>query len=303
MSYNTEFTQEGASGAALPLRDLPNPLFINTILLGGSTVQKLAAAKAAGFAQVELWRQDVEGYEPGAAALGQHMRQLGLGLTDHQVLLDFDGAPDDIRDAKRQEAIALLKRAQALGADTVLTPASTRKDVVAERVVDDLRWLAREAAARGLRVAYEGMAWSTLTYTVPAAWATIQAVGEPNMGLVVDAFHMFSRGRDASDLQDIPVDRIFLLQLSDLMEDIDLPNIIDIARHRRLLPGQGRFPVTHLVGCLLEAGYKGPVGLEVFNDVMKARDPMEVAQASMAALRQTLAAALAEIAEVAHAPH
>jgi 4-hydroxyphenylpyruvate dioxygenase len=302
MTDNTEFTQGGTNAAAL-LRDLPNPLFINTILLGGPTMQKLAAAKAAGFAQVELWRQDVEAYDAGATALGQHIRQLGLGLTDHQVLLDFDGAPDEIRDAKREEAIALLDRAHALGATTVLTPASTRKDVVAERVIDDLRWFAREAATRGIRVAYEGMAWSTLTYTVPAAWATIQAVGEPNMGLVVDAFHMFARGRDANDLRDIPAARIFLLQLSDLMEDIDLPNIIEIARHRRLLPGQGRFPVTNLVARVLEAGYTGPIGLEVFNDAMKARDPMDVAQEAMAALRKTVAAAVTEAAEAAPVPH
>ncbi|WP_347558730.1 sugar phosphate isomerase/epimerase family protein [Robbsia sp. KACC 23696] len=299
MTRDTDFAQDPAATSALP-HDLANPLFINTILLGGPTVQKLAAAKAAGFAQVELWRQDVEAYDAGAAALGRHLRQIELGLTDHQVLLDFDGAPDEIRDAKRQEAIALLDRAQALGANTVLVPASTHKACVAARVVDDLRWLAREAATRGLRVAYEGMAWSTLTYTVPAAWATIQAVGEPNMGLVVDAFHMFARGRDANDLRDIPIDRIFLLQLSDLMEEIDLPNIIEIARHRRLLPGQGRFPVTDLVARLLDAGYKGPIGLEVFNDAMKARDPMDVAREAMTALRSTVAAALAETAGASH---
>jgi len=300
MKTNTDWTNLNHDTEAV-LRDLSNPFFINTILLGGPTTDKLAAAKAAGFAQVELWRQDVEAYDAGAQALGQHMRQIGLGLTDHQVLLDFDGAPDEIRDAKRQEAIALLDRATALGANTVLTPACTHKDCVAERVVDDLRWLAREAASRGLRVAYEGMAWSTLTYTVPAAWATIQAVGEPNMGLVVDAFHMFSRGRDVSDLQGIPVDRIFLLQLSDLMEEIDLPNIIQIARHRRLLPGQGRFPVVDLVATLLESGYKGPIGLEVFNDAMKARDPMEVAREAMSALRRTVAKSITEA--TAHVSH
>jgi len=34
-------------------------LFLNTVLLGGTAEAKLAAARAAGFEQVELWRQDV----------------------------------------------------------------------------------------------------------------------------------------------------------------------------------------------------------------------------------------------------
>lgn len=262
-----------------------NPLFINLILLGGPPEGKIKAAQLAGFNQVELWRQDVEASAAGPEGLAATLQASGVALTDYQVLLDFDGAPDSIRDDKRAEALRMLDTAVKVGAKTLLSPASTRADCVAERVVDDMRWLAREAAARNLRVAYEGMAWSTINFTLPAAWACVQQVNEPNMGLVVDAFHMFARGRDASDLDGIPMDRIYLVQLSDLMEEIDLPNIIEIARHRRLLPGQGRFPISTILDRLKQSGYAGPIGLEVFNDVMKARDPEAVAQEAMAALK------------------
>ncbi len=40
-----------------------NPLFINTILLGGTPAQKFAAARGAGFEQIEILTHDVEGYE------------------------------------------------------------------------------------------------------------------------------------------------------------------------------------------------------------------------------------------------
>ncbi len=36
-------------------------------------------------------------------------------------------------------------------------------------------------------------------------------------------------------------------------------------------------------------GYSGPIGLEVFNDALKARDPHEVAREAMAALEAVLA--------------
>lgn len=261
-----------------------NPLFINLILLGGPPERKINAAQQAGFDQVELWRQDVEAFGAGPEALAATLQASGVGLTDYQVLLDFDGAPDAMRDSKRAEALRMLDTAVKVGATTLLTPASTDAECMPERIADDMRWLAREAAARHLRVAYEGMAWSTVNFTLPAAWACVQQVNEPNLGLVVDAFHIFARGRDASDLDTIPMDRIFLVQLSDLMEEIDLQNIIDIARHRRLLPGQGRFPISTILDRLKQSGYAGPIGLEVFNDVMKARDAETVANEAMAAL-------------------
>ena len=98
------------------------------------------------------------------------------------MLLDFDGAPDAIREAKRAEALRMLDTAVGVGAKTLLTPACTRKDCVADRIEEDLHWLAREAAQRGLRVAYEAMAWSTINHYTPDAWQTLSFgnVGQPS---------------------------------------------------------------------------------------------------------------------------
>ena len=262
-----------------------NPLFINTVLLGGSTEDKIAAAHAAGFDQVELWQQDVDAEPGGAVPVRDTLRRNGVGLTDFQVLLDFDGAPDRRREAKRAEALRMLDTAVLVGASTLLTPASTDPDCDPGRVVDDLRWLATEAHQRGLRIAYEGMAWSTINYTTPAAWHAVQQADMANLGMVIDAFHIFVRGRDASDLDGIPMARIFLVQLSDLAHPLaDLHDVKQIARHQRLLPGAGYFPVHTIIDRLKAGGYGGPVGLEVFNDAMKARDPRDVTREAMTAL-------------------
>lgn len=262
-----------------------NPLFINTIILGGSTNDKIAAAGDAGFDQIELWRQDVVGFQKGAPSLKAELAKRHVALTDYQVLLDFDGAPDSIRDSKRLEALSMLDTAVALGTDTLLAPACTRPDCVVSRIEEDLGWLADEAAIRGLRIAYEAMCWSTVNFLTPAAWDLIQRLNRPNLGLVVDAFHIFARGRTAADLAGIPADRIFLVQLSDLTEKPDLSNIVQIARHHRLLPGHGYFPVKTILTHLRAIGYAGPMGLEVFNDDMKASNPFGVACEGMAALK------------------
>ncbi|MEW7848758.1 sugar phosphate isomerase/epimerase family protein [Massilia aurea] len=262
---------------------MTNPLFVNTILLGGSSRAKIAAARTAGFDQIELWRQDVEAESGGAAGIVQALD--GIGLTDFQVLMDFDGAPGARRDAKRRDALQMLDLAAQLGAGTVLTPASTDPDCDAARIVDDLVWLAQQAAVRQLRIAYEGMAWSTINHTTPSAWRSVQQAGQSNLGMVIDAFHIFAARRDASDIDGIPADRIFLVQLSDLDHAVEVGQLVETARHHRLLPGAGCFPLDSLLQRLKAIGYAGPIGLEVFNDAMKARNPMTAAHEAMIALR------------------
>ncbi|AYD05163.1 4-hydroxyphenylpyruvate dioxygenase (plasmid) [Neorhizobium sp. NCHU2750] len=264
-----------------------NQLFLNTVLLGGTTNDKIQAVSAAGFDQIELWQQDLDAFPQGAQRLGLQLRQARVGLTDYQVLLDFDGAPNEIRGEKRTEALRMFDDAICLGAKTILVPASTRKDCVPGRIDEDMKWLCSEAAQRGLRIAYEAMAWSTVNSTTPAAWELVKRLDQSNLGLVIDAFHLFSKGRTINDVVDIPDDRIYLVQLSDHAGEIDPARIVQIARHNRLLPGNGSFPLTDLVRHLQDIDYGGPIGLEVFNDELKSQPPHQAAGKAMASLLKT----------------
>ncbi|WP_158784848.1 sugar phosphate isomerase/epimerase [Pantoea sp. BAV 3049] len=266
-----------------------NPLFINTVLLGGTPEEKIEAAATAGFSQVELWRQDVEAATGNTVDLSNLLKGHNLALTDYQVLLDFDGAPEEMRQSKRDEALQMLDTAVSLGATTLLTPASTQQNCIAEREEEDIHWLAREAGKRGLRIAFEAMAWSTHINNTAAAWKLIQQVNEPNLGLVVDAFHIFVRSRTVADLAGIPMDKIFLVQLSDLIVLPAQGELVDTARHKRLLPGQGSFPLYTLMDYLESEGYSGPLGLEVFNDDFNQQNPADVAREAMHALKRCCA--------------
>lgn len=275
-------------------RSFDNPLFINTIVLNGTVEQKVAAACGAGFDQIELWRQDIDGYAGGPESFGRWIQRQPIGITDYQIIRDFDGAPGEIREKKRVEALDTLDTAVKIGARVVLTTASTDPSCDANRVDEDMRWLAREAAAKELKIAYEYLAWSIVNFTLPAVWDLVKRLNEPNLGLVIDDFHTFARGRDAHDLEGIPVDRIYLVQLSDLNQGKlyhpDHPSyreqVVDTARHQRLLPGYGQFPIETILQPLREANYSGPIGVEVFNDDMKAQDPQKVALEAMSALRK-----------------
>jgi len=267
------------------MRFRDNNLFINTVLLGGTTEEKIRAAAEAGFGQIEIWRQDIEAAGGNPAEIARQLKHHSLGLTDYQVLLDIDGAPDGMQKQKRKEALAMLDIAVALGATTLLAPASTHPDCIAERETDDLYWLAREAAKRDLRVAFEAMAWSTHINTTNAAWRCVEQINEPNLGLVTDAFHIFARNRTVADLAGIPMNKIFLVQLSDLQALPTSEEVKETARHHRLLPGEGNFPLQSLLNYLAANRYSGPLGLEVFSDMLSHKPPREVAGEAMQALR------------------
>jgi len=263
-------------------------MFINTVLLGGNLQEKLSAASIAGFRQIEVWQHDVLEHIEGLEDFKQRLGGGGIGIADYQVLRDFDGAPDALRESKRAEALAMLDVAAGIGADMVLATASSDPLCVSHRIEEDLHWLSREASSRHLRIAYEGLAWSAINFTLASAWQTVKRVSEPNLGIVVDPFHLFVRGGNASEMDGIPMERIFIVQLSDSHLDNcdDLQIVIDTARHHRVLPGQGWFPLHTILDRLKAGGYSGPIGIEVFNDKMKVRDPREVAMEAMLALSQ-----------------
>lgn len=92
--------------------------------------------------------------------------------------------------------------------------------------------------------------------------------------------------RAASNLDAIRADRIELAQLFDLEHSVDLQHVIDTARHHRLLPGQGHFPLGAILDRLRAIRYASLIGLDVFNDDMKAQDPQTVAREAMSALKR-----------------
>lgn len=264
---------------------MSHSFFLNLVLLGGEPDQKLQAAREAGFDQVEIWLEDVHACQHGAAWLKQQQP----GFINLQVLRDFAGAPGHLRQQKRDELQQFIETAQALGCDTIQAPATTRADAISEQVDEDLRWLCAEAARHNMRIMYEPMSWCSVDNTLPKAWQRLQRIDQPNIGLVVDLFHINALGGDASHLDGIPAERIYEVQLCDMpYQPIpqDTQAIVSLAKHQRLLPGAGVIDIDSFVGKLKHIGYQGPVGIEVFNDDLKRLPPHEAAQLAYAALQR-----------------
>jgi 4-hydroxyphenylpyruvate dioxygenase len=164
-----------------------------------------------------------------------------------------------------------------LGVETVLVCSSVSDDAVADlhQLAEQLATVAGRAGERGLRIAYEALAWGRHVSTWDHSWAAVAEADHPALGLCLDSFHVLSRGGDPAGFAAVPGEKIFFLQLADaphLRMDV-----LQWSRHHRLFPGQGAFDLAGFLRCVLEAGYAGPLSLEVFNDVFRQSDPVRTA--------------------------
>ena len=147
---------------------------------------------------------------------------------------------------------------------------------------EQLHALGNLAQERGVVIAFEALAWGTHVNRICHAWEIVRLADHPNVGLAVDTFHLLAKGDDASALSDIPSSRIVFLQVADAPHlSMD---ILQWSRHFRCFPGQGTLDVVGMVDAVVSAGYRGPVSLEVFSDVVREAPAAETALVGMRSL-------------------
>ncbi|MFF3918609.1 bifunctional sugar phosphate isomerase/epimerase/4-hydroxyphenylpyruvate dioxygenase family protein [Streptomyces sp. NPDC001852] len=270
---------------------------IATVSLSGTLTEKLAAAARAGFAGVEIFENDLLACPLAPEEIRARCADLGLSIDLYQPMRDVEGVPDEVFVRNLRRARHKFELMNRLGADTLLVCSSVSPDAVDDdaRAAGQLARLAELAEEFGIRVAYEALAWGRHVNIYDHAWRIVETAGHPALGLCLDSFHILSRGSEPEDLggiADIPGEKIFFLQLADA--PLLAMDALQWSRHYRCFPGQGGFDVAGLVRHVLAAGYRGPLSLEVFNDVFRQADagPTAVdAHRSLLLLKEAVGAA------------
>ncbi|MDV7270926.1 TIM barrel protein [Thioclava sp. A2] len=256
---------------------------ISSISFSGQLEDKIEAAAAAGFDGIELFREDIIGFEGAPEDIPVFARNAGIGIVSLQSLRDFEGLAGDAREAALRRAERFLDLARRVGAPMLIVCANTRPEASAETAVlaADLAELARMAADRGLTLGYEALATSAHINTLEAAWEVVRNVAAPNLGLVVGAVHLFAMETDPAFLAQIPPERIALVHLADAPTTrIDRALL---TQSFRLFPGQGNLPVAALYSQLLALGVSAPMSIETFNDQIRSLPPSQIARDGMRA--------------------
>jgi 4-hydroxyphenylpyruvate dioxygenase len=250
---------------------------IATVCLSGSLAEKLHACAAAGFDGVEIMDADLVAAYESPEEIKALCDRLGLTIDLFQPFRDFEGVDEAIFAENLRRAEAKFDVMERLGADTILLcsnvgTATIDDDELAARQLGEL---ADRAAARGIRIAYEALAWGRFVDDYRHAWRIVQLADRPNLGTCLDSFHILSRGHDPAGIEQIDGDKIFFLQLADaptLQMDV-----LSWSRHHRLFPGEGDFALTGFLAHVIRAGYTGPLSLEVFNDTFRQTDVVRTA--------------------------
>jgi 4-hydroxyphenylpyruvate dioxygenase len=229
---------------------------IATVSLSGSLNEKLDAIAAAKFDAVEIFESDIVTLQP---------------------FRDFEGMPDGQRARVFARAERKFDVMQELGCDLLMICSNVSPDSIGgiERTAADLRELGERAAKRGLRVAFEALAWGRHINDYRDAWEAVRRANHPTVGLVLDTFHILARKTDLGAIRSIPRDKLFLVQMADA--PLLQMDYLSWSRHFRNFPGQGDLPLVEFMEALAATGYNGPLSLEIFNDQFRAGSARSVA--------------------------
>jgi 4-hydroxyphenylpyruvate dioxygenase len=250
---------------------------IATVSLSGTLSEKLEAAAAAGFDAVEIFENDLLSFDGSPADVRRIAEGLGLAIVLFQPFRDFEAMPEPQRGRNFDRAERKFDVMQSLGTDLLLVCSNVQPSALDDdsRAAADFAAMAERAAARGLRVGYEALAWGRHVNRWAHAWKIVQEASHPALGLIVDSFHTLAIDDDPSGIATVPADKLFFVQLADgprLSMDV-----LSWSRHFRNFPGQGQLPVADFLRAALATGYRGPLSLEIFNDDFRAAPARQTA--------------------------
>jgi 3-dehydroshikimate dehydratase len=250
---------------------------IATVSLPGTLDEKLTAIAGAKFRGVEIFENDLLSFNGTPAEIRRMIDDLGLTTITFQPFRDFEGMPEPRRERNFARAERKFDLMQELGCDLLLVCSNVSPDALGgiDRAAADFHELGERAAKRGLRVAFEALAWGRHINDYRDSWEVVRRADHPAVGLVLDSFHILVRGTDLNPIRAIPKDRIFLVQIADApLLDMDY---LSWSRHYRCFPAQGDLALDRFMEALQATGFDDLLSLEIFSDRFRAGSARSVA--------------------------
>lgn len=262
----------------------------------------IRAAAEAGYQCVELRDAKIARYLGAGGSLGglrAQMRDAGVAGLSINALEDSTLHVGEAFEPILARCRTLCEWAKALDCPYVIAvpsflaaggppgggprPVGLAETEVRRRTAASLRKMTAEAAGFGVRVGFEFLGFPTCSVsTLRAARGIIDDVGDPRLGLVIDAFHFYVGGSQPEDLDGLDASRVFIVHL----DDAEAGDPAGLADAQRLLPGEGVIPLRALITRLRAAGYRGAYSLELFRPEYWTWDPVELARRGLECMRR-----------------
>ncbi len=220
---------------------------------------------ASGYNAIGIWRPKLDDYgeEKAVELLCEHQ----LNISSLQWIGGFTGSDGrSYRDAFH-DALDAIQLAADIRAKTVVVLAGGRSGHTLNHarrlLLTALRDLAEAAQAVGVHLALEPMhigcasQWSFIN-TIPQCLDVIAEIGNPNLGLVFDCYHVAQDCFDRRLIHAI-APHVRLVQLGDSKH-------APMGEQNRCPLGHGRVPVQEIIQSFFEGGYEGYFELELVGE-------------------------------------
>lgn len=227
--------------------------------------QDAAAYVARGFTGIGVWRPKLDDF--GLERTIELLAESSLAVTSLSWAGGFTGSDGRAFDDAVADAIHAVRDAANLRADTLIVLAGGRNNHIRNHVrrtfCDALQEIAHVAEEFGVRLAIEpihpgcGDEWSFVN-DLQSTLDIIECVASPNVGLVLDTYHV---GMDEEVVRWLPdvVPHLHLVQFGDGKHS-------PMGEMNRCLLGEGSVPIRTIYETLCEHGYDGPMEAEVIGE-------------------------------------
>jgi sugar phosphate isomerase/epimerase len=251
-------------------------LSLNQITTERWSVSQAAEACARhGVPSIALWRHKIA--EAGVAACVQSVRDAGLHVSSVCRGGMFPAPSADERKERLEDNFRAVDEAAALAADSlVLVVGGTGKLPLADArqmVADGLAALVPYARQHGVKLGLEPLhpmyaAERSVLNTIDQALAVAAPYDAAEVGLILDTFHIWWDPRVAEQIA-ASAGRILGFHVSDWL--VPLPDML----MGRGLMGDGVVDNHGLRLMVEQAGYHGPIEVEIFNRALWDAEPDE----------------------------
>ena len=247
----------------------------------------LDAAKQGGFDAVELRRTDFK-----------RCFDAGMSNDDVLALIKKSGIPVGVLGveygwlfATGEESARLFKvfrescdNAVALNCDTLMSAPGQVQGPIPQ-AIEYLKRAGDIAGEYGLKLAIEYNSQHDVLNSLPVLRQLIEGANKPNCGYLIDAYHFHRSGYGGASFKELPDDKIYCFQYSDVS-----PNPVTGVRRPtdRLVPGQGVVKWREVLGLLAAKNYTGYLSYEAPNPDLWARSPYDVAREGVELTKQLL---------------
>jgi 2-keto-myo-inositol isomerase len=247
----------------------------------------LDAAKVGGFDAVELRRLDFKRcYEAGMSneQVLDLIRASGIPVGVLGVEYGWLFATGDESDRLFNVLRESCENAVALGCNMLMCAPGQVKGPIPQ-AIEYLKRAGDIAGEHGLKLAIEYNSQHDVLNSLPVLRELIEGANKPNVGYLIDAYHFHRSGYGGASFKDLPNDKIYCFQYS----DVSANPVTGVRRPTdRLAPGQGVVKWREVLGLLAAKGYTGYLSYEAPNPEFWARSPYDVAREGVDLTRQLL---------------